>query len=146
MGPTPLSSAPTCAQKRPHADLEARLRMERFPAGLTTMSAYERLPLTSGSQGGNYSLLSAAIRSILPACLPETNPAAPGLRAGLLLSAVLIDFIVALNPTLFPRMQDIGVNWAGAAFTVSLGGIAIVGFGIRAVDRTQSGWVQPSPC
>ena len=43
---TPLERSDVCS--------EARLRMERFLAGSTTMSAYERLPLTSGSQGGNY--------------------------------------------------------------------------------------------
>ena len=60
-----------------------------------------------------------------------------GSGAGLLLSAVLIHFIVALNPTLFPRMQDVGVNWAGAAFTVTRGGIAIVGFGLPSMARTE---------
>ena len=55
---------------------------------------------------------------------------------GLLLSAVLIDFIVAMNPTLFPRIQDVGVNWSGAAFTVTLGGIAIVAFGLPSIAGT----------
>ena len=59
-----------------------------------------------------------------------------GAGAGLLLSGVLIEFIVAMNPTLFPRMQDVGVNWAGASFTVALGGIAIVGFGLPSMART----------
>lgn len=59
-----------------------------------------------------------------------------GGTAGLLLSAVLIDVIVAMNPTLFPRMGEVGVNWAGASFTVILGGIAIVGFALPSIVRT----------
>lgn len=62
--------------------------------------------------------------------------AALGGAVGLLLSAVLIDVIVAMNHTLFPRMGEVGVNWAGASFTVILGGIAIVGFGLPSIVRT----------
>ena len=59
-----------------------------------------------------------------------------GGAAGLLLSTVLIDVIVAMNPALFPRMGEVGVNWAGASFTVILGGIAIVGLGLPSIVRT----------
>ena len=59
-----------------------------------------------------------------------------GAGTGLLLSAVLIDLIVALNPTLFPRMQEVGVNWAGASFTVILCMTAIVGVGLPSILRT----------
>ena len=62
--------------------------------------------------------------------------AALGAATGLLLSAVLIDVIVAMNPTLFPRMQEVGVNWAGASLTVITGGIAIVSFGLPSMVRT----------
>ena len=59
-----------------------------------------------------------------------------GAGVGLLLSAALIEFIVALNPTLFPRMQQVGVKWAGTSFTVAVGLAAIVGFGLPSVLRT----------
>ena len=59
-----------------------------------------------------------------------------GAGAGLLFSAALIEFIVALNPTLFPRMHEVGVKWAGASFTVTVGAIGIFGFGLPAVLRT----------
>ena len=59
-----------------------------------------------------------------------------GAGVGLLLSAALIEFIVALNPTLFPRMQQVGVKWAGTSFTVAVGSAAIVGFGLPSVVQT----------
>lgn len=59
-----------------------------------------------------------------------------GAGAGLLLSAALIEFIVASNPILFPRMQEVGVKWASASFTVTLGALGIAGFGLPAVLRT----------
>ena len=59
-----------------------------------------------------------------------------GAGSGLLLSAAAIDFIVSTNPTLFPRMQQVGIQWAGASFTVALGIAAIVGFGLPSVLRT----------
>ena len=59
-----------------------------------------------------------------------------GAGAGLLLSTALIEFIVALNPTLFPRMQEVGVNWVGASFTVAVGALGVLGFGLPAVLQT----------
>ena len=58
-----------------------------------------------------------------------------GAGTGLMLSAAVIDFIVALNPSLFPRMQQLGVQWAGASFTVAVGVAAIVGFGFPSTLR-----------
>ena len=58
-----------------------------------------------------------------------------GAGTGLMLAAAVIDFIVALNPTLFPRMQQVGVQWAGASFTVAVGVAAIVGFGFPSTLR-----------
>ena len=59
-----------------------------------------------------------------------------GAAAGLPLSAALIEVIAAMNPTLFPRMQELGVNWPGASFTVAVGAIGIIGFGLPSVLRT----------
>ena len=59
-----------------------------------------------------------------------------GAGAGLLLAGTLIDAIVALNPTLFPRIRDVGVNWAGASFTVILCITAIVGVGLPSILGT----------
>ena len=55
---------------------------------------------------------------------------------GLPLAAALIEVIVAMNPTLFPRMQEVGVNWAGASFTVTVGALGIAGFGLPGILRT----------
>ncbi|MDE0123709.1 MAG: ABC transporter permease [Bryobacterales bacterium] len=59
-----------------------------------------------------------------------------GAAAGLPLSAALIEVIAAMNPTLFPRMQEVGVHWAGASFTVAVGTMGIVGFSLPSVLRT----------
>lgn len=58
-----------------------------------------------------------------------------GTAAGLLLSVALIDLIVSLNPTVFPRMQEVAVNWSGAAFTAVLGVLGIVGIGLPNLIR-----------
>ena len=44
-----------------------------------------------------------------------------GAGGGLLLSTAPLKSIVASNPTVFPRMEEVAVNWAGAAFTIALG-------------------------
>ena len=49
-----------------------------------------------------------------------------GAGGGLLLSTALLKSIVALNPTVFPRLEEVAVNWAGAAFTIALGILGIV--------------------
>lgn len=69
-----------------------------------------------------------------------------GAAAGLPLSAALIEVIAAMNPTLFPRMQEVGVNWPGASFTVAVGAIGIIGFGLPSVLRTVSGLRRASSC